>query len=139
MNVERLLKLADHLENGLLLHEMFDMEYFNSSYASGLNDVKYNGRIIHNCGTMGCAAGECPAIWDEWIFNDEGFPILIDFPYEDEKRTYYTSDHLEYWFDIRGRDVIHLFYPQSYHIGQGRNPGAKGVAQRIRDFVILKS
>ena len=56
--VKRLKKLAEHLYNGKLIHEKFHFGYFNN----GMPDEK-------GCGTMGCAIGECPGIFEEWEFR----------------------------------------------------------------------
>jgi hypothetical protein len=64
MNKERLLKLADHLENGVLGHITFDFNTINST-------VDHTPIIDrdHPCGTNGCALGECPIAFPcEWIF-----------------------------------------------------------------------
>lgn len=54
MNTARLLKLADHLENGQLSVEKFDMTH-------------YWGCNVYTGETTGCALGECPRLWpNEW-------------------------------------------------------------------------
>jgi hypothetical protein len=51
---------------------MFDMDYFNSSYAGGLNDVNIMVELFIIVEQWD-AAGECPAVWDEWIL------MIVDF------------------------------------------------------------
>lgn len=63
-NKERLLKLADHLLYGKLGHKVFDFRY-------------YNNTMSPECGTSGCAIGECPIVWPEdWGWTSMGNPIL---------------------------------------------------------------
>jgi hypothetical protein len=122
MNKERLLALADHLEFGNLGHEKFDFKIFNNS----------NGP---ECGTLGCAIGECPILWPrDWCFDFEGDPVLSE------------GDHMVpmecamEWFDIRRSMAHHLFNPtdqSSDYGGRYLDPNAtkEQVAGNIRAFV----
>ena len=66
-NYERLEKLANHLLHGKLGHETFDFsKYNNGSFG------KYAEERLKYCGTAGCAIGECPFVFEEWLFNSTG-------------------------------------------------------------------
>lgn len=61
----RLLKLADHLESGELMHKEFDFTVWNA-IADTRQEFGRNG-----CGTVGCAIGECPMVFpEEWEFRE---------------------------------------------------------------------
>ena len=97
MNKERLLKLADHLENGNLGHKYFSFSVWNSDDWQDGADVK--------CGTMGCAIGECPFVWpDDWKFDTDGEPVL------DGKIG--VHDSVVDWFELSKDEGRHLFIPQ---------------------------
>lgn len=67
MNRERLQKLAEHLESGKLAHKKFDIKYYNVGDETGPFPLK------GQCGTVGCALGECPAVWPElWRWTTNG-------------------------------------------------------------------
>lgn len=114
MHKERLLKLAEHLESGKLGHKEFDMSTWNSA----------NGP---ECGTSGCAVGECPIIWPEdWKFGPHGHPTV---------RAYSVYASAQIWFGLTITECYDLFMPDSYpqnHITP------KVVAARIRSFVAQK-
>ena len=96
-NLERLRKLAYHLLNGKLGHEVFDFATFNEG-SKGSN----------TCGTAGCAIGECPVIWpEEWHFEDEGYyPIL-------KSRTEVWPSHsAQEFFSISDEECDYLFFPE---------------------------
>lgn len=58
MRLDRLMKLAEHLESGTLGHDNFDFSAWNRG-----------NRKENNCGTNGCALGECPILFPkEWFF-----------------------------------------------------------------------
>lgn len=111
MNAERLLKLADHLENGKLFTPKFDITRWH-------------------CSTSGCAIGECPGLFpDEWRF-DSGLPTL--------KGKFDPLGSAEDFFGLNGKQAEYLFLDKEY--GDYEDDLAnmitkKTVAKRIRDFV----
>lgn len=77
MNAERLLKLADHLENGKLGHKKFDFSAYHA------DEFGHYYKEPENCGHLGCAIGECPVVFPEdWGFGlDCGLdyvPLLLN-------------------------------------------------------------
>lgn len=87
---QRLLQLADHLENGKLGHERFDFSRYNNE--------------PNKCGTAGCALGECPVLWPEqwkWDGND---PLLRD--------KWETDESAHEFFGLDDFECDHLFYPE---------------------------
>ncbi len=127
MNAERLLKLADHLENGKLGHEVFDFGQYNAG------DMNKNG-----CGTNGCAIGECPIVFPEdWEFRGL-VPKLIAMP------TWDATDSGQFYFDITLDQYKHLFIPECQIEEYGgielyENATKEQVAANIREFVKRKS
>lgn len=122
MNAPRLLKLADHLENGKLGHETFDFSILNNT-----------SKPV--CGTAGCAIGECPIVFpDEWIFDSNGDPTLK------EGRTAWNS--VDEFFDVTDDESSHLFIPkyqlEKYSEDLGFNSTKEQVAANIRSFVSAK-
>ena len=138
MRVDRLLKLADHLENGVLGHKEFSFRFINKG------PFKDNG-----CGIMGCAIGECPIVFpDEWKFQEIGYntfrPIcggLLN-----------PSTSAQLFFDLNYLDVRVLFYPHFIEVYEQylKNNNTKlvrlevdatkeQVAANIRKFVEFKS
>ncbi len=70
---DRLVKL---IENTAIpekrLHPEFDFQFFNWS-REGLTTVMLSdGRKVPNCGTLGCLAGELPAVDPAWHFDSTG-------------------------------------------------------------------
>ena len=75
-NIEKLTTLANHLLHGKLGHEKFDFSNFNFTPHKML--------ISNECGTLGCALGECPIIWpDEWTFDGKHIVLM--------------KEYLDYW------------------------------------------
>ena len=74
MEKDRLLKLAEHLENGRPGgHVEF---YFGDWHRPLPPDERATPQEPTHCGTLGCAVGECPVLWpEEWAFID-GYPRL---------------------------------------------------------------
>ncbi len=59
LGLDRLTKLAEHLESGELYHDKFDFNQWHCDASSS------NG-----CGSCGCAIGECPGLFPEdWCFS----------------------------------------------------------------------
>lgn len=91
---DRLEELAEHLEKGVLSHERFDISTFRDE-----------------CGTAGCALGECPTLWPEdwkWIkLNNTYFPVLQRYSSSPFVGTAYSAYE---WFGIDAFMFSHLFY-----------------------------
>lgn len=124
MRKGRLLRLAKHLESGDLLHEKFDFFHINAGKKETQKGVK-------NCGSLGCALGELPALWPKvFQFDTDGWLV---------------GDYPSYFFDLVGRETGHLFSPDQQHPRYfggkvlGGNATAKEVAANIRAFVNIKS
>ena len=126
MQKQRLLKLAQHLETGKLIHKKFDYRVLNT-----LGIDKYGNTIdtfdTKGCGTLGCALGECPGVFKGWRFNNQRVPV------------YNTCDSAtlsaKLFFGLSPNEVDYLFFP-----GEDSNPlpdssTRKRVARHIRDFV----
>lgn len=88
-------QLAQHLKEGKLGHEIFDFS-------------QYNNGSLGNCGTRGCAIGECPVLWPElWIFHKvHGDPVLI-------KQGENTRMSGMLFFGLSVDQYEHLFQPLS--------------------------
>lgn len=127
MNKARLLKLATHLEIGKLIHAKFDFSVYN--IIGNGEGFKRNG-----CGTLGCAIGECPAVFKrDWRFLST-IPLL--------RKSTYGRDSLDdahEYFDIDYMECEHLFVPDCENFGcckgLSEKSTAKQVARHIRKFV----
>jgi len=96
MNIrfDLLRELANHLKYGELGHEYFDFGIYNST-------------TLPECGTCGCAIGECPVLWPEqWKFNTLGDPVLIGFKDEED-----SADSGLGFFNLSAGSYFHLFLP----------------------------
>ena len=130
MRKDRLLQLAEHLETGKLGHEYFDFSAYNYNH----NPYEV---VTGECGTAGCALGECPIIWPEdWVFcTRTGFPILDQFPYSE------PINCASIFFEISDIVVIHLFKPLMQLTGKFGGvvlpniASKEQVASNIRAFV----
>lgn len=115
-NIDRLLQLADHLEHGKLGHKIFDFEHYNVTDGIQLTDG--------NCGTRGCAIGECPILWpNDWYFSVSGNPVI-----NSQIGTFQSG---MIWFDID-----HLMYSSLFEPGDvlGNSATKEEVAANIRGF-----
>ena len=125
---DRLEKLADHLIDGKLGHEHFDLLCFNE----GITNKK-------GCGSNGCAIGECPIVFpEEWFFaKNSRKPLLIK-----SKRIFNRTFHssLEF-FNINPNQFRHLFIASCQEIQTmgGKildgDATAKEVGQNILTFI----
>ena len=89
--MKNLEKLAEHLERGQLGHKVFDFSTYNSNGESSI--------YAPECGTNGCAIGECPILFPEdWKFDGYGMPILLNGSIRD-------------FFGIDPEQYRHLFIP----------------------------
>ncbi len=126
MNKERLLKLAEHLESGVLGHKEFDFDQFNT----GLRGEK-------GCGTVGCALGECPIVFPKsWKFG--GYTKMLPGL---KRGKLYTYEAAEKFFGVSGAASQHLFCPSAQNTQEfggndlDRNATRHQVAANIRAFV----
>lgn len=131
MNKKRLLKLADHLEKGKLGHKRFDFS-------------QYNNVLKPECGTAGCAIGECPIVFpSNWKFDERGAPVLKRF--RRANPVFQTINSGEIFFDLDDNEFAHLFTPEQQlpdtYGGKILTSKAtrKQVAANIRAFVESKS
>lgn len=89
-------QLADHLEKGELVHDVFDFRAFN-----GL-PLKQDSKHF-NCGTSGCAMGEMPALDSRFSFNHLGNLCFCEHKV--------VSKTIADYFRIEDLAAIHLFFP----------------------------
>lgn len=100
-NVERLMALAAHLENGILGHDQFYFGHFNAGDPT-TKKQRFVDPSLDRCGISGCAIGECPFIFPEWVFNNEWLPVLIGQPH--------PQPSAMIWFDLsHAIEYEHLF------------------------------
>lgn len=123
----RLQELADHLLKGERIHENFDYTRWNNFYPQ--RDKHYKGRVIYHCGTEGCAAGELPALSEDWSFNPSGFLSY--------KGSEAVESSLMNYFCLSYDEMKYLFYPdedkkQDKWTG---DLGAVLVARKIINFI----
>lgn len=125
---ERLLKMAQHLETGILGHKKFCFEHLHITGTPEERGQK--------CGTLGCAMGECPIV----------FPRHFEFK---ENAVHFKQHAPEVWFEygikeffgINWEEVNHLFYPTLQDTKKfggrklGNNAKRTSVARNIREFV----
>lgn len=126
MHAERLLKLAQHLETGKLGHDRFDFNYYNAKF---------------NCGTAGCAIGECPTVFpDDWILSGADLPIYREARYDCGLHGTVCESGMAF-FEISRLVYEHLFIPLGQRAGQfggetlTRSATKEQVAANIRAFV----
>jgi hypothetical protein len=131
MNKERLLKLADHLENGKLLHNKFDFRYLNGRMFEFANLTS-----INPCGSCGCALGELPAIFKEWEFSrkDNFRPRLINANDIARRiKRFLSFDDAEIFFDISPTECVILFNPyddyEYFDENSNITPAKRGILQ----------
>ena len=127
IGLQRLLQLADHLEHGKLGHAKFDFQEWHRGGSAG------------QCGSAGCALGECPFIWpDRWCFDGD-FPALQD------GRSFGPLIAAGRWFEIDEDEAVHLFIParQKPRLFGGvilsRYVPKEKVAANIRAFVEISA
>jgi hypothetical protein len=123
MNVERLKKLADFLDN--VPPEKFDMACWSNGEKPKPLD--------HPCKTVACAVG-----WATALFHDEGFVlenVVVD-AYSGTMRLVPFYRYSEGWlavtefFELSPSDAAFLFRAPYHH-----SPGPREVAERIRTFI----
>jgi hypothetical protein len=117
MNKERLLKLADHLEFGVLGHSIFDFSYLNLG--------KVNPKNL--CATNGCAIGECPiAFPEDWEFRQiwqgtEPLPILKGIKLDIDSNASLAFKSAQEFFDLTIGESDILFLPSDWQNKDDRN------------------
>ena len=101
VNVERLEKLANHLLSGKLGHETFNFGVYNVGGRANLNE----------CGTQGCAIGECPVIWpNDWAYVDS-LPTLRILGSDPHEGSITTSIAGRAFFHLTAGEYEYLFIP----------------------------
>ena len=124
MGLRRLDTLAYHLKKGILGHKIFDVSFYNSGGNPWL-------------GERGDALGECPIIWDEWIFDKQGYPVYKGYP-----NSFLSAMR---FFDCNEELTLHLFYAfeQQPLLYGGRRISltstAEEVANNIYSYLSLKT
>lgn len=134
MNVERLKKLSDHLRNGQLGHDEFDINTYNSSSPSARPQMRKIG-----CGSSGCAIGELPIIFpNEWEFRKstwkEFFDVRLKNSFWERNGMYATQIEAEEWFDIGEKKYTRMFMPSSYEPFPTRYDVADRIDQLIKEY-----
>lgn len=115
---KRLQALQDHLYNlqEKKANKIFDFDYFRVTKERYI-EVKYERFLtneeqesINYCDTIGCAAGELPAIDKNWKFA----PInrgSYDLYYKKYDRDLSVTDYLKTYFNMSTDDIDVIFYP----------------------------
>lgn len=137
LHKKRLLKLADHLERGKLIHQRFNFNRWNA-------DEQGEQLEINGCGFAGCAIGECPGVFKAWGWK-RGHPIL-----NKNRRVSVSPERSAMeWFGLMEAEVRHLFIPTDF-LGDNQFPKEYGgrvlfatatpkqVAANIRAFIKRK-
>lgn len=126
INRRRLRKLANHLINGTLGHKKFNFTYWNVSRIKIATPYK--------CGYQGCAIGECPIIFKDWVFDVYGNPIY--------KGCVGVGESVRKFFGLTSEQFLHLFTPNSTHyvgivalVGLPGRSTAKRVGENILRFL----
>ncbi len=141
---DRLLKLAAHLETGKLGHKKFDFSTYNST--PGIWEL-----APKECGTNGCAIGECPFLFPKHWEIRLSAPVLKNFTAVEYLND--SEESGEKFFGLTSNEYTLLFIPQcpfdpEYYEEMDKSPWnrgpitskatAKQVAKSIRNFVAWK-
>lgn len=106
IKIDLLRKVADHLINGKLEHQVFDFSNYNIN--CGFDELPRS-----YCGTNGCAIGECPIIFpDDWEFKESGAVGLISMN-ENSERMDLEIQSGQSFFRLSFEQYIHLFVSES--------------------------
>lgn len=140
MNKERLLKLAEHLEIGILGHKNFNFNVLNSQSTEE-----------HMCETSGCAIGELPIIFpEEWKWKKYPARINTYSPRLIKDDRGGTWKEVDQFFDLTSDESRVLFIPYYYYGKESiiireielsqldENATKEEVAAHIREFIRLK-
>ena len=127
MNKERLLKLAEFLEN--LAPERFNLSSWREHDGDDTDSVSDEQLWEGGCGTTGCAVGwacAMPEFQAEGLYWDkgEGYPALRGLPYS------YSGYAVASEFFAIPVEVSRLLFSPVRYPEETSNP--KGVAERIR-------
>lgn len=148
-NVERLLKLAEHLKSGKLGHEIFNFSTYNSSeYLDSFKPPtnKYDDPRLKHCSTCGCAIGECPFVFEEWLFDEFSMPVIAkysDLPksIDDDWKSSSDATHLSgmEFFEIDKREFSQLFMPCGQYplIYGGIDLNSKSTPMEVAQNIII--
>jgi len=115
IHIKRLLKLAKHLRSDKRAHRRFDINTYNAGVWLGPGQ----------CGTVGCAIGETPAVWPS-LFRWEFRAV-----YSRRNSTGYTQGDHQRFFGLTSLQYNHLFLPAGYG---WVDVSALVVAERIEHF-----
>lgn len=98
--LKRLTRLANHLKNGKMGHKIFDITHYH---------------LVTRCESVGCALGECPAVFNEWRFTTlptmagpRDIPVLKTLDHRWNDTPVKTS--AEKFFHISHDEVEHIFF-----------------------------
>lgn len=137
---ERLLKLADYLENKVEAKK-FDLDYVVGNTTYG--DVVDKKFTKHTCGTAGCAMGYMPEAFPRSFYYDVdeilnrmkiGIYSPTDCTIMKVKKVNGSADifyDIREFFGLTGAQFENLFMPDAYASGRR---GKVSVARRIRDL-----
>lgn len=140
MHVDRLLKLAEHLESGKLGHKKFAFDRWNADKnGQPIHTAPERMRNKQTCGFMGCAIGECPIVWRKaWHFSSAFYSLLLNPKLRNET----SNDPLGSacaWFDIGIAEANALFVAANERpwakLMLTKKATAKQVAKGIRQFI----
>lgn len=123
MNIDRLLKLADHLDKIYKTRKTRKRKFDISSW--------FNRRVSRQggtCGTSACALGEACLLPS---FRKQGLRLDGEHPYFDGNYNFRAG---MVFFDLTELESSHLFSGGEYDMPQGKI-NAKHVATRIRETV----
>lgn len=128
---DRLIKLARHLEKGMLGHEKFNFATFHRGKAT-----------TDFCGTEGCAIGECPVVFpEEWEFHPSVYDFDAILPGLIGLEEPHVIDHAMKFFGLNKGEAYHLFLPRFQDTAKfggkrlDESVSARKVARNIRIFL----
>lgn len=125
-------KLIKHLRDGNLIHE----EFSYASYNSGLRKtVKFKRREIPDCGYLGCAVGELPALDKRFSFSGN---LVMAETKEFGKINMYLTGEFAKELGLSIKDFRLMFIPNSeYGIGTRiiKSPGVNATKLEVADHI----
>lgn len=99
IGLDRLLKLANHGINGKQVQQVFDIGHYHGMRSDPETKV---------CYSSGCMIGECPGVFEEWIWDDSDNPCLKTV--DPELGSTATRISAIRFFNINQMELNHLFY-----------------------------
>lgn len=128
INRRRLRKLANHLINGTLGHKKFNFRYWNVDTRKMI--------VPYKCGYQGCAIGECPIIFKDWVFDEHGNPKYKD--------CVGAGESGRKFFGLTSEQFLHLFTSYSvYYVGMVNETGitlaglpGRSTAKRVGENIL---